>query len=215
MSARERPDGRTERAHQQRAERRATVLEAALRVFAARGYHGTSISDLVEEAGVARGTFYLYFESKNAVFLALLETLFDTFVARLHGVDTSQGAPDLRAQVVQIVSDLLHTARNNRAVAAILFREAPTLEAEVTERVQGFYDRLHGWLAASLANGVRLGLLRPHDPDIVATATFGSLRAALERYAVADVPGGADLDHVARELVDHGLSGLLTPGAPP
>ena len=48
-------DGRTRRAQEAREVRRAAILQAALQVFARRGYHATSITDLVEAAGVARG----------------------------------------------------------------------------------------------------------------------------------------------------------------
>src|SRR5207249_12064076 len=65
-------DGRVERAEKQRRERRANVLQTARRVFSAKGYHDTSISDLIEAAGIARRTFYLYFISKRAIFEELL-----------------------------------------------------------------------------------------------------------------------------------------------
>ena len=49
-------------------ERRAQLLAAARVVFARRGYHHASVSDILDEAKVARGTFYNYFDSKRAVF---------------------------------------------------------------------------------------------------------------------------------------------------
>jgi AcrR family transcriptional regulator len=62
------PDGRVRRGHETREARRAQILESALTVFATKGYHETSVTDLVDAAGVARGTFYLYFDSKEAIF---------------------------------------------------------------------------------------------------------------------------------------------------
>jgi len=49
-------------------ERRQQILSVAREAFAKRGYHQTTIDDIVVQAGVARGTFYLYFEDKRAVF---------------------------------------------------------------------------------------------------------------------------------------------------
>ena len=57
------------------AERRSQLLAAARRVFAARGYHNAGVSHIIREAGVARGTFYNYFESKRTVFTAVLDEL--------------------------------------------------------------------------------------------------------------------------------------------
>jgi AcrR family transcriptional regulator len=55
--------------------RRAQILKAATGVFAAKGFHQTRISDVIAAAGIARGTFYLYFDSKGELFLGLLREL--------------------------------------------------------------------------------------------------------------------------------------------
>src|SRR6185503_17813283 len=54
-------------------QRRHQLLQAATWVFARKGYRRAGISDIIERAGVARGTFYLYFDSKERVFLAIVE----------------------------------------------------------------------------------------------------------------------------------------------
>ncbi|MCI0356492.1 MAG: TetR/AcrR family transcriptional regulator, partial [Acidobacteria bacterium] len=58
-----------------RTDRRAQILRAAKQVFSQKGFHTASVSDIIERAGIARGTFYLYFESKRDVFDKLLEDL--------------------------------------------------------------------------------------------------------------------------------------------
>ena len=201
-------DARTERAAAQRSETRAGLLDAALRVFSRKGYHATSISDLVAEAGVARGTFYLHFESKNQVFLALLDALATAFPTALRGADTSPDAAPLHAQLVDIIERLLVATRANRAVAAILFREAFVLDSDVQTRVRQFEDALHDWLTRSLANGQRLGWLAPHPPDVVATALFGMVRQAIDRYVVSVPHDEVDLRAVADGLVAFALRGL-------
>ena len=57
----------------QKTERRQQILGVAREVFSKRGYHQTTIDDIVAQAGVARGTFYLYFEDKRAVFSDLVD----------------------------------------------------------------------------------------------------------------------------------------------
>src|SRR4029453_16987218 len=56
--------------------RRSQLLSVALDLFAARGYHATSISHIIDRASVARGTFYQYFRSKKQIFDQLLDHLF-------------------------------------------------------------------------------------------------------------------------------------------
>src|SRR6202050_5619422 len=67
------PHTRTDRAVRARGKRRKQLLNAATRVFARKGYWSASIADIIQAAGVARGTFYLYFRSKRDVFLAIAD----------------------------------------------------------------------------------------------------------------------------------------------
>ena len=62
-----------------RSSARDSLLRAAVDVFASKGYTATRVSDIVERAGVAQGTFYLYFKSKQVIF----EELFDSCFSRL------------------------------------------------------------------------------------------------------------------------------------
>ena len=64
-------DERAQRAEQAKAARREEILDAARRVFAERGFRGTTIADIAEAAKIALGTIYLYFSSKEDVFAAL------------------------------------------------------------------------------------------------------------------------------------------------
>ncbi|MEM9490681.1 MAG: helix-turn-helix domain-containing protein, partial [Myxococcota bacterium] len=57
----------------QRQQRRRQILSVAKRVFAENGYHSASISQIIARANIARGTFYLYFSSKQAVFDSILD----------------------------------------------------------------------------------------------------------------------------------------------
>jgi TetR/AcrR family fatty acid metabolism transcriptional regulator len=69
------------------ATRRNQILDAATRVFAAKGFHPTTIKDIAREAGIADGTIYIYFKNKNALLIAMMERMSDT--AR-NDIDVSQ-----------------------------------------------------------------------------------------------------------------------------
>ena len=60
---------------------RQRVLEAAEQVFGVKGYHGASVTEITRAAGVAQGTFYLYFRGKKEIFLDLVDTLSSRLVA--------------------------------------------------------------------------------------------------------------------------------------
>lgn len=202
-------DGRTARAKAQREERRAQILDVAVEVFAHKGYHRTSISDLVAAAGVARGTFYQYFDSKHAIFHELLERLLTGFRGSVVGVDTAEGAPPLHEQLVGTVSRILTAASSNRDVATLIFREALALDEEVDRRLQAFEERLHTYVQASLQRGIDMGLLRDHDTEVVATCVYGSIRQVIERRTLSEAATDTDPDLTAREIVTFALAGVV------
>ena len=200
-------DGRTLRAKAKRARRRRNVLDAALRVFSANGYHQTRISDIIEEASIARGTFYLYFDSKNAIFHELLDLLLERIRSNVVGVDLEDGAPPVREQLLGSVRGVFEAFRDDRALAKFILREAVGIDAEIDEKLESFHNHLHGWLSASLANGQRIGLIREIDTELVAWCILGSVRQSLQ--LVLDHSDDAlDLDHLAEVILDYNLQGI-------
>src|ERR1051325_3822735 len=92
----------------QKQERRRQIIAAAKSVFADSGYHGASINAIIEKAQIARGTFYLYFESKSAVFDAILDQAMTELRSRIHRIevdDKSAPAPQVQLRE-QILSTL-------------------------------------------------------------------------------------------------------------
>lgn len=204
-------DGRVRRGQESREARRTQIKETALAVFSEKGYHETSVSHLVDAAGVARGTFYLYFDSKEAIFLELLDELLTHLRANIVGIDRLAGAPSIEAQLQQIVVRILRTAVDNRPLTRIIFREAVGLHAAVDERLRRFDDDVHGYVARALQLGASLGLVRPTEPEVGAASAVGALREVVHRYVVrSDAP--FDLDTVASALIDTNLRGLLPGG---
>lgn len=204
-------DGRSRRALARRERARANILAAAVEVFSRAGYHQTSISDLHQAAGIARGTFYQYFESKNAVFLELTEELLGKLRASVVGVDTRPGAPPVALQLYAIVRRLLEAVAQNRALTTILMREAVGLDEEVDRRLAEFYDNLHAWVVLALETGHASGLVRDGvDVEVAATCVIGALRYVLERAWATDTgEADLDLDRMARAILDVTAFGLL------
>jgi AcrR family transcriptional regulator len=205
------PDGRVRRGQESREARRTQIKDTALQVFAQHGYHQTSVSDLVDAAGVARGTFYLYFDSKEAIFLELLDELLTHLRTNIVGIDRGPGASTLEHQLRAIVVRILRTAVDNRPLTRIIFREALGLHAVVDQRLKAFDDDLHLYVAQALSLGAHVSMIRPQDPEVGAASIIGGLREVVHRYVVrSDAP--FDLNAVASSLVDYHLHGLLRRG---
>ena len=100
----------------EKGERRQQILECARDVFSKRGYHEAKIEDIVTAAGVARGTFYLYFEDKRAVFEEIVDRAFAQIGMVIVRVDPKDKGRTLGDQVRENTS---------RAHSRICWRRSP------------------------------------------------------------------------------------------
>ena len=102
-------------------EKRRLILDAAVRVFARKGYHASRVGDIAEEAGVAHGLLYHYFTSKEQ----LLETVFrDTWSELLEAIArVAESAEPAREQLRQVAAILLRSWRRDPDLVRVLVRE--------------------------------------------------------------------------------------------
>ncbi len=201
-------DGRSRRAEVQRELRQRQILDAARRVFSTRGYERASVTNLIREAGVARGTFYLYFESKEAVFSALVTELLRDLQSSVRGVDPVRDAGHVVAELFDVVRRIVVTTKDDKAITRILFRQGPGIGTEVDAVLRGFRRSLHVWLLQALETGQANGVVRAAiDIDIAATGILGSVIEILQRHVVE--PETVDVDRIARAIVDCHVHGLM------
>ena len=206
-----RDDGRSLRAQRQRETRRNEILTSARKLFAARGYHETSISDLIEAAGIARGTFYLYFDSKRAIFDELLEDFLALLTTEVRPVDVSPGAAPPREQLQQIVRHTLQTIVANRDLAGLVLRRAAGLDKDFDRKLSDFSSRIREIVGHALTTGQDLGIVRPCNTAVVSTCLVGAVKELVYEFLVAqDVGVLMDLDVLTREVLDVSMFGLLT-----
>lgn len=161
-------------------ERRAQVLSIARDVFAEKGYHAAKIDDIVARARIARGTFYLYFADKRAIFGELLDDLLGRLRKSIYRVDLThdQGIElQLRANITRVLGILFE----ERALTKILVSDAVGLDAGFDEKLLAFYDQVYAVIEGALAEGTRLGVVYPCDPTIAACMVVGSLKEIVYR----------------------------------
>jgi AcrR family transcriptional regulator len=200
-------DGRSTRAQAMRQARREEILEAAVRLFRRRGYHGTSVSDVIQASGISRGTFYLYFDGKEALFLDLIERFIQRIVAVVevvdpHGSNPTRAIYDNVRRVVDVVFD-------NRDLAVVVLREKVGLEPEVDRRLDRLYGFLREMLEGALVNGARTGIIRNVDERTVATALIGAIKEVFHDLLAVEHVTPPDRSATARALLDFGMRGLM------
>ena len=196
-----------DRAALARAERRRQILDAAKHVFAEAGYHGASIGAIIDRAEIARGTFYLYFESKEAVFAALLDQAMAELRTRVVRIDTATAAAPPEVQLRDSLGRILEFIVADRPLAVVLLSSSWTPDAEAAARLQAFYDEIRSVIALSLQAGMALGIVRPCHPARAAAALLGLVRGLVEHCVSRELD--QPIAEVVRELVDVALRGVI------
>jgi len=194
-----------------REERHSQVLRCARKVFAEKGYHAAGVADIIREAGVARGTFYLHFASKRAIFDELLDVLFQELESRIRRVDPAGGAEDSARQMLDNVGRVLDTLLRNRDLTRILLREAVGLDAGFDRKLDEFYRRLAGLIERSLVSGREMGLVRDLDRRVASLMILGALKQVLD-HSLTDPDSLPPVPALAREFLGIVLTGVVRPG---
>jgi AcrR family transcriptional regulator len=162
-----------------KSERRQQILSVARDVFARRGYHQTTIDDIALQAGVARGTFYLYFEDKRAIFSDLI----DRFASQLSMAIVRIVPDDPQSPVVEQVREnirrIIGTCLMERSMTKILFTDAVGIDPAFDRKLFTFYDMVVQLLAESLKDGQALGIVDEGEPRVLAYLTIGALKELL------------------------------------
>ena len=138
-------------------ETRQHILEVALRHFADRGYAGTSVQDIVDEAKVAKPMLYYYFESKAGLYQALIDNAHDERYRIMS--EAAADGEDLREKLTAILMALFDFIQKHRAVVRLAFASAFAAPGELPEQLcykekcQRNFEFVHDLMAAGLASG--------------------------------------------------------------
>jgi AcrR family transcriptional regulator len=188
--------------------RKSELTRQAARLFAEKGYHGTSIGDLAEAMGVQKGSLYAHIESKADLLWEVARDGAGAFHAALDAIPEDLPAPEkirlaLRAHLGVITEQL--------EVATVFIREWRYLEGARRDEFMAERRRYEERFRAFFREGRELGSLRSDLDD--ATATLLALSAA--NWAYTWLRPGADTDELADRFYDFlldGMRGYATPG---
>ncbi|MEM0961226.1 MAG: TetR/AcrR family transcriptional regulator [Bacteroidota bacterium] len=218
------------RRERERLARREAMLDAALSVFAEKGYVGASVDEIAERAEFGKGTIYNYFpDGKDELFLTLFE---ERVAAGLHRViESSFDGADLSAPAAArktfhgFIRLLLHYFEESRGPLLMFMKEGHRTKIAVEQEVQfarhfaGIIDAL----AAPIEQAVAAGALRPLPAHPVAHVLMGNVRAYLMAEVDADCDSSGTLpptpfgsaDEAAEFLTTVLFDGLLSPDSAP
>ncbi|MDO9301623.1 MAG: TetR/AcrR family transcriptional regulator, partial [Anaerolineales bacterium] len=167
-------------------ETRTRILEAAVKVFATKGYHDTKVDDIVSESSTSKGSFYFYFPSKQDIFLALSDTFADLLESRItqamekeaHGIQQMDAA----------LSASLGLFTQYRGLAKIALVQAVGLGAVFEERRRALNNRLTLIIQSRLERAAADGSIPPLQAEITARAWVGALNEVVIHWIYTGAP---------------------------
>ena len=198
----------------QRVEKRDLILDAAIKVFASHGYHGSRVSDIAREAGIAYGLVYHYFKNKEEILSTIFEERWGGFLEAVEDIAGSSASSEDR--LVSLAALVLNAFRLRPDWVKVLVleiqRSSRFAEPAQIEAVGKLFDSVERIIRA----GQESGELRPElDPGIGVYVFMGALDLVITSLVlgVTRIEGGERDERayhlkVARTLVEIFLRGL-------
>ena len=185
-------------------DKRRQILDAAVSVFAQKGYFTARVSDVASSAGVADGTIYLYFKSKEDIVVSLFSDVLERHLARAKEEIANARTP--RQKLLAIARHHL-TALSERRDVAILFqtelRQSTLLSRISSKELRGYFDLL----SKIVEEGQKTGVFRPEVPrSLVVQSFFGALDELVTSWILS--PTHYNLVDLAEPVTDLFLGGL-------
>jgi TetR/AcrR family fatty acid metabolism transcriptional regulator len=179
-------------------DKRRLILDAAVRVFARKGYHTCRVGDIAEEAGVAHGLLYHYFRSKEE----LLETIFrETWRDLLDAVrSVEESDENARERLAGVAKIMLRAWRRDPDLVRVLVREV-TRSSHLQRRIDEI-DLAFAGLERIIARGQEAGEFRADlNPRMVSYVFYGALEEILTGWVLGQLDDGDEQVAVAEQTV--------------
>ena len=179
---------------------RRKILDAAETEFGKKGFHDGSISGITQRAGVALGTFYTYFESKDEIFLALVKDM----SGRIHEwiAERVADAPDRLTAERLGIEAYIEFARQHKGIYRIISEAEFVATAAYREHYEGFakgYRR-------NLEDAARGGEIRPGDYEAWSWAIMGIAVFLGMRFVIMDESKSpSEVADIMTDLIAHGI----------
>lgn len=202
------------RREREKLQRRETIISAAKELFYENGYQTTTMEDIAAAAEVSKGTLYLYFDSKDELYISVVLEGFQIIDEKLAEITASDA--DLvekgRSMFMAFVEFCLENPEYFRTTQYFLTETArQNLPAELVQRLSGLTTGLLGHVAALIADGQEKGLLNKDvEPQVFAVIAWRTATGLLDLALVNDTSGQVGVGDY-RELFEQAF-GLLSAG---
>jgi AcrR family transcriptional regulator len=176
----------TEKTRKKKDVKRTAMMQAAIRVFAEKGYHAATVRDVVEAADVAIGTFYFYFPDKETLFVHLFDETAAFLLKTLQQALASR--PALPQRIEAAVQAYLNVALFEPAVVQLLLVNGPGSVPALAERQADFRQKMVRLWQRPLAESAERGQLASQNVRRTAEALVGAIDEVIYNVLISPNP---------------------------
>ena len=185
--------------------RKEEIIKAAANLFSQKSYHDVTMDDIAEKVGVAKGTIYLYFDSKEKLYLEILEETYEEIESILEKETAkSDSAPEKLKKVLGLIFKFY---LQNLDVLRILSRDETHLIREHYEFTEHWRLRRIKLYQKILEKGINEGSFRPSNTELTSLIIFGLVRSVMFYYK-----SEKSAKSIAEEVFSMISEGILVPG---
>ena len=162
------------------------ILDAALNIFASKGYYDTKLDEIVDESSTSKGAIYFHFPNKERLFLALVDQFADLLERRV----TEAIEPEEKgiARVRIALETCLDTFGQYRRPAKLLLVQAVGLGAPFENKRNEVNDRFAHLIETYLIEAIEVGDIEPVDTEVVSYAWMGAIYGIVIRWVYTGEP---------------------------
>lgn len=190
--------------------RQAQIMEIALKIFAKKGYHSTSVDEIISTAKIAKGTFYLHFDGK----LDILDKIVDTNLSGLYNyfkvLDISAPKPVSEIKEMYVnVAVLLAEIPEFRQFTKLLLSDMVGLDESIQVKINRFFDNITDMSTAYISQAQKDGrIVSSVNPETASICIIGSVKEIIFRWAVLNEK--IDTVKAIENMLEIFLNGMLT-----
>ncbi len=193
---------------QSRDHRKQRLVDSAKEAFASNGYHETSVSGIVRQAGIARSTFYQYFDSKQHLFESILDNLLQDLHDAIRPVSLAIGDTAPLVQIQDNLTRVFDLVLEEKDLTRILMQHSGALDQTMVTQLEDFYSQAARMIQSSLNLGIAMNLVRPCNTHLISFCIIGAVKEVVFQLTTSTQQRPATQE-VVTQLLDFAMGGIL------
>ena len=189
-------------------ERREHIVQSAKALFVEKGFHNTTVTDIIREARIVRSTFYAHFTGKYDILRILIDRLTAILLDAILGINISRASArkPLPEQIRQMTEPLVEAISANRDLTSLIITAPLGHDDNFDRSVSELFAKILTAIKRLLVEGTQGGTIRSLDPEIISYIILGGIKQVLLQWLVyGDIP---DIRERLEDIIAYTLFGI-------